>query len=95
LKESKLPVREAKEELHLPPHPIEDAPYPERYKSLAVYAHDQEKITEGQLARFLRCDRVTAREIVWGCLTSRDVGEDGLSQSVQFDTRHSLLRAAT
>jgi Zn-dependent peptidase ImmA (M78 family)/DNA-binding XRE family transcriptional regulator len=95
LKESRLPVREAKEQLHLPPHPVTDASYPERYKFLAVHAYDQEKITEGQLARFLRCDRVTAREIVWGCMTSRDVGEDGLSQAVQFETQHSLLRAAT
>ncbi len=96
LKESKLPVRAAKEELHLSPHPITDAPYPERYKFLAVHAYDQEKITEGQLASFLRCDRVTAREIVQECLTSRDVGDDGQAQAIQFEeTQRSLLRAAT
>jgi len=95
LKESKLPVREAKAVLGLPPHPVTDAPYPERYKFLAVHAYDQEKITEGQLARFLRCDRVTAREILEGCLTSRDVGEDGLARAMQFETQHSLLRSAT
>lgn len=96
LKESKLPVREAREELHLSPHPDTDAPYPERYKFLAVHAYDQEKITEGQLAGFLRCDRVTAREIVQECLTSRDVGDDGQAQAIQFEETHrSLLRAAT
>jgi Zn-dependent peptidase ImmA (M78 family)/DNA-binding XRE family transcriptional regulator len=64
LKESKLPVRQAKERLGFSPYPATDTPYPERYRSLAVYAYDQAKITEGQLAQFLRCDRVTAREIV-------------------------------
>ena len=90
LKESRLPVREAKEELHLPPHPVTDTPYPERYKFLAVHAYDREKISEGQLARFLRCDRVTAREIVWECLTSRDVGEDGLAQTIQYEAHAAL-----
>ena len=52
------------------------AEMPERYKALAVYAYEQEKISEGQLARFLDCDRVTAREIVQEYLTSRDVTED-------------------
>lgn len=57
-----------------------------------MYAYDQEKITAGQLAKFLRCDRVTAREIVDDCLTSRDVGDDGREQAVQFgSTEGSLL----
>jgi Zn-dependent peptidase ImmA (M78 family)/DNA-binding XRE family transcriptional regulator len=96
LKESRLPVRKAKERLRLSPHPVNDEPYPERYKALAVYAYEQEKITEGQLARFLRCDRVTAREIVQDYLTSRDVNEEGQTEAVQFEqTQQSLLRAAT
>lgn len=96
LKESKLPAREAKAELHLPPHPVNAEPYPERYKALAVYAYEQEKISEGQLARFLRCDRVTAREIVQEYLTSRDVNDEGQTEAVQFEqTQQSLLRAAT
>ena len=80
LKESRLPVREAKERLRLSPHPVNDDPFPERYKALAVYAYEQEKITEGQLARFLRCDRVTAREIVQDYLTSRDVNAEGQTE---------------
>lgn len=95
LKESRLPVREAKERLWLSPHPVNSDPYPERYKALAVYAYEQEKISEGQLTRFLRCDRVTAREIVQQHLTSRDVDEGGKSEAVQFEeTQKSLLRAA-
>jgi len=96
LRESRLPVREAKERLRLSPHPVNDDPYPERYKALAVYAYEQEKISEGQLARFLHCDRVTAREIVQDYLTSRDVNEAGQAEAVQFDqTQQSLLRATT
>jgi Zn-dependent peptidase ImmA (M78 family)/transcriptional regulator with XRE-family HTH domain len=96
LKESRLPVREAKERLRLSPHPVNDDPYPERYKALAVYAYEQEKISEGLLARFLRCDRVTVREIVQDYLTSRDVNEDGQTEAVRFEqTQQSLLRAAT
>jgi Zn-dependent peptidase ImmA (M78 family)/transcriptional regulator with XRE-family HTH domain len=96
LKESRLPVRQAKERLRLSPHPVNDDPHPERYKALAVYAYDQEKISEGQLAQFLRCDRVTAREIVQDYLTSRDVNEEGQTEVVQFEqTQQSLLRAAT
>src|SRR5437660_1632849 len=77
--------REAKERLRLSPHPVNAEPYPERYKALAVYAYEQEKISEGQLARFLRCDRVTAREIVQEYLTSRDVNQDGQTEAVQFE----------
>lgn len=93
LKESKLPVQKAKERLRLSQHPVNDDPYPERYKALAVYAYEQEKITEGLLARFLDCDRVTAREIVQEYLTSRDINEDdGRAEAVQFDdTERSLL----
>ncbi len=96
VKEAKLPVREAKERLGLSPHPVNPDPYPERYKALAVYAHEHEKITEGQLARFLDCDRVTAREIVQENLTSRDVNAEGQTEAIQFEkTQQSLLRAAT
>ena len=95
LKESKFPVRLAKERLRLSPHPVNDEPYPERYEALAVYAYEQGKISEGQLARFLHCDRVSAREIVQEYLTSHDVNEEGQTEAVQFDqTQQSLLRAA-
>jgi Zn-dependent peptidase ImmA (M78 family)/transcriptional regulator with XRE-family HTH domain len=94
LKESRLPVREAKERLRLSAHPVNDDPYPERYKALAVYAYEQGKISEGQLARFLHCDRVTAREIVQDYLTSQEVNEEGQTEAVLFEqTQQSLLRA--
>lgn len=42
-------------------------PYPQRYKLLAVQAFLDEKISEGQLARLLRCQRIRARELVQEC----------------------------
>ncbi len=37
---------------------------PRWYMKLAVLAYEKEKISEGQLARFLRTDRVNARLLV-------------------------------
>jgi Zn-dependent peptidase ImmA (M78 family)/DNA-binding XRE family transcriptional regulator len=46
------------------------APYPTRYKYLCVKAYMEGKISEGLLSRFLRTDRVSAREIVDQCRTT-------------------------
>ena len=45
-------------------------PYPTRYKYLCVKAYTDGKISEGLLSRFLRTDRVSAREIVDQCRTT-------------------------
>lgn len=71
-----------------------EAPYPERFKFLAVSAFCQEKISEGQLARFLRCDRVSAREIVADCLNRLDdVDEQGNERPLTLPFEQSLLEA--
>ena len=57
-------VREAQEQLGLPPHPHDDAPLPLRYQFLAVQAHVEGELTEGELCRVLRQDRLSARETV-------------------------------
>jgi Zn-dependent peptidase ImmA (M78 family)/transcriptional regulator with XRE-family HTH domain len=57
---------EARDLLDLPEHPAADQyPLPSRYRYLAVEAHSSEPpvITEGELARFLRVDRIEARAI--------------------------------
>ncbi len=73
----------------------DDAPlaYPQRYKLLAVQAYVDEKITEGQLAKLLRCARIEAREIVQQCTATED-DEDGIQQSVALQLTHSLLAEA-
>ena len=57
-------VREAQEQLGLPPHPHDDMPLPLRYQFMAVQAHMEGELTEGELSRVLRQDRLSARETV-------------------------------
>jgi Zn-dependent peptidase ImmA (M78 family) len=83
---------EAKRDLGVKPlleEPVD--PYPERYKFLAVSAFRKELISEGQLARFLRADRVTAREIVESTLTRSEVDPQGNRQVLQLPFEQSLL----
>jgi len=65
--------------------------YPERYKILAVQAFTEDKISEGQLARLLRCNRLEAREIVDEtlCVSQED---DGSFVPVPLD--RSLIKNA-
>src|SRR5260370_11534853 len=63
LKESKFSPREAAELLNLQSQPINDGPFPERYKYLAVAAYERGEIGDSDLAYYLRCDIVRAREI--------------------------------
>ncbi len=53
---------------------------PQHYRTLAVQLYAQGKITEGQLARFLRTDRVGARDIYRSLTGSPDVSDDGAPQ---------------
>lgn len=47
-------------------------PYSTRYKLLAVLAFREGKLSEGELAKFLRTDRVAARKIVLECRERSD-----------------------
>jgi len=85
----------ARQLLGLPTRSPSEDPFPERYRYLAVQTYLQEAITEGQLARFLRTDRVTAREIVDATLTSRDLDEHGHEQSMQMPEQLSLFDLAS
>ena len=64
LRERGFRVREAQEQLGLSPHPHDAAPLPLRYQFLAVQAHVEGDLTEGELCRVLRQDRLSARETV-------------------------------
>lgn len=85
----------ARQLLGSPSRPNPEDPFPERYRYLAVQAYLQEAISEGQLARFLRTDRVTAREIVDATLTSKDLDEQGHQRSVQMPEQLSLFDLAS
>lgn len=93
LKESRFEVRKASHLLGLPKQPVNDETLPDRYKYLAVHAYERGELSEGQLARFLRCDPVTAREIVTQYLTMPDVSVQGetLAISAQVESQFSLL----
>jgi hypothetical protein len=85
----------AKRELELQAQtPERQDDYPERYLFLAVQAFQQQAISEGQLARFLRTDRVTARGIVESCLIRRETQSDGGDQVVEMPFERSLLANA-
>ena len=94
LKEERFQPGRAKKELGLPSGGAGDEEaYPERYKYLAVGGFCQGKISEGQLARFLRCDRVTAREIVAACSSYPYVGPDGRRVLLQMPFDRSVLKS--
>jgi Zn-dependent peptidase ImmA (M78 family) len=57
-------VRRAQRMLGIEANPPIECPLPARYADLAVLAYDKQKISEGQLARFLRLDRVSARAVL-------------------------------
>ncbi len=93
LKEKGFRPRAAAEDLGLRPRGTRTTdPYPERYKYLAVQAFQMGKISEGQLCRFLRSDRVTARGIVAQCTSHRFVDECGEVREQCLPFEDSLLQ---
>lgn len=56
--------RDLKSSLNLPPYEDDNQPFSNRYILLAVRAYQEEKLSIGQLAGFLRTDKVDARNIV-------------------------------
>ncbi len=96
LKESGFQPRRAAKDLgFVPQQRVDEDPYPERYRSLAVQAYVQERISEGQLCRFLRRDRVAARRTVAECSTQSfldDATGEFTDVEVTFEPR-SLLNA--
>lgn len=86
-------VREAQELLGLRPGSESEGMLPGRYRLLAARAFRQGKISEGQLASFLRCDRVAAREAI----SRLEEGEswdspEGKRASRSVDIEKSLLK---
>ncbi len=91
LKEAEFAPRKAEAMLGLPAPPINDSIVPERYRYLAVHAYERGEIGDGDLAHYLRCDVVTAREIVAGILTSREVESSGEERTLKLEFPFSLL----
>jgi hypothetical protein len=91
LKESKFSPRKAAELLELEPQPLSDEAFPERYQYLAVAAYERGEVGDSELAYFLRCDIVRAREIAEITLSSREVDSAGEVSAWRLDFARSLL----
>jgi len=93
LKESKFSPREAAEILRLQPQPINNEPFPERFKYLAVAAYQRGEIGDSDLAYYLRCDIVRAREIAAVTWSSADDDSSSEPSVWRLDFAKSLLSA--
>lgn len=63
---------------------------PERYRRLAVQAFEEEKITESELMRLLRCSRVEARESVEALTQTNEVDVAGRPYQLELNFADSL-----
>jgi Zn-dependent peptidase ImmA (M78 family)/DNA-binding XRE family transcriptional regulator len=70
-------VREAERLLELPPPTTSSEQLPLRYQLLAAEAFQKEQITEGQFARFVRLDRLAARELYLTLQQHLDLSDEG------------------
>ena len=92
LKESGFAPRKAEAMLGLPSHPIDDSIVPERYKlPRRPRLRAGRDLGDSDLAHYLRCDVVTARETVSRTLTSREIEPSGEERTVRMDFTRSLL----
>ncbi len=95
LRDRGFEVREAQAQLGLPPRSPADRLLPLRYQLLAVRAYEEGNLTEGELARLLRVDRVSARRIVQELthpvhlLDEGDVGALSIDLASSISGRHS------
>jgi len=95
LKESKFAPQRAAELLGLQFLPVNDFPFPDRYKYLAVGAYERGEIGDSDLAQYLRCDIVEAREIVADALTSREMEPSGQESAWNLNFGRSLLNTSS
>ena len=78
-------VREAQQQLGLHHRSDSDDSMPIRYQLLAVRAFEEGKLTEGELSRLLRIDRVSARRLVQRITHTPHLLEGGEVESLPID----------
>ncbi|MBI3977412.1 MAG: ImmA/IrrE family metallo-endopeptidase [Chloroflexi bacterium] len=90
LQQTGFKPQEAREILQLRPRPAPDQKVPLRYLYLAAEAFEQDDLSEGQFARFLRVDRLEARRL-FAELASRTItSDDGTTEMLSLDLGNSL-----
>jgi hypothetical protein len=90
LRDRGFKVREAQTILGLEPHPRARYLLPLRYQYLAVEAYQRGDLTEGQLSRFLRVDRVEARRLVQALTNCHEISESGKVANVSVNLAQNL-----
>ncbi len=90
LQQAGFKVQEAKGLLHLRQHQESNELLPVRYRYLAAEAFERAEISEGQLARFLRVDRLEARRIIAELASRTVVSDEGTISSMPIDLGNSL-----
>ena len=70
-------VREAQGILQLPPQQVSCETLPLRYQLLAAEAYQEAQITEGEFARFLRVDRLSARQVYQSLSRNLTLSDEG------------------
>ena len=64
---------------------------PYRYETLAIRAFDEALISEGQLARMLATDRVTAARLAMERSSDHQPGEDGAWRQMSINLGQPLV----
>lgn len=85
LKQGGFKVREAQALLGLPAHAEDESMLPVRYLYLAAEAYQRGDLSEGQLARFLRVDRLEARRIATELASRPTVDDEGALGTLPLD----------
>ena len=78
-------VREAQQQLGLTHRPDGEGMFPMRYQMLAIRAYEEGNLTEGELSRLLRLDRVSARRLVQRMTHTTHLLEGGEVESLTID----------
>jgi Zn-dependent peptidase ImmA (M78 family)/transcriptional regulator with XRE-family HTH domain len=85
LQERGFRVREAQAILGIQPRSELESSLPLRYRLLAVEAFQRGDLSEGQLARFLRVDRVEARRLARELATDDELDSNGETERMQLE----------
>lgn len=95
LRDRGLRVEQAKQLVGLATPPADEELLPLRHRYLAVEAHLNGELSEGQLTELLRLDRLTVRELVARLAASADVDEAGDGIELSYEPSESAPDAAT
>jgi len=90
LEEEGFKVRSAQQVLGIDANPPIQHPLPRRYLDLAILAYHQGKLSEGQLARMLRMDRVAARMKVEEARSRFNAEEDDTYKNLELNLASPL-----